>query len=81
MSIAEEDLTLLREAVAEIAKSTAGDITRKKTNWTTSLSAQVTRLEETVTEVRDTGSTPTLKNRNSHAGIFYKCSRNRYNFP
>ena len=54
MNIEEEDLTLLREEVTEITDFTLGDITRKKTNWATSLSAQVTRLEEDVIEVRDT---------------------------
>ena len=54
MSIAEEDMILLREVVTELAEPTLGDITCSQTNWMTSLSAQVTRLEEVVTEVRDT---------------------------
>ena len=54
MNIAEEDMNLLREAIAKVAKSTLGNITRKQTNWMTSLSAQVTRLEEYVIEVCNT---------------------------
>ena len=54
MYIAEEDLNLLREVVVEVAESTLGNITCNQTNWATLLSAQVTRLEEVVTEVQDT---------------------------
>ena len=49
MGIAEEDLTLLREAVAEVAKYNLGSIMCKKTDWTISITTQVNWLAETVT--------------------------------
>ena len=54
MNIVEEDLTLLREVVVEVAESTLGNITRRKTNWMTSLTAQVNRLAEAITEFHKT---------------------------
>ena len=54
MNIEEEDPTLLREVGTKVAESTLGSITRSQTNWMTSLSVQVTRVEEVVTKVHDT---------------------------
>ena len=54
MSIAEEDLNLLREVIAKLAESTLGTITSRKTNWTASITMKVNHLAETVVEVRDT---------------------------
>ena len=54
MGITKEDLTLLSEAVAEVAEKNLGKIVSKKTNWTASITTKVNRLAETVAEVHDT---------------------------
>ena len=54
LGIAEEDVTLLREPVAEVAEKTLGNIMSKKTNWTALLTIKVNRLAEAVTVVCDT---------------------------
>ena len=54
MVIVDEDLTLLTEAVTEVAKKTLGKLTRRQNNWKSSITTKVNQLGETVAEVCNT---------------------------
>ena len=54
MGIVDEDLTLLSDAVTEVAEKILGNIVRKQTNWMASITMKVNQLAETIIEVRDT---------------------------
>ena len=54
MGIVDEDLTLIRDVVAEVTEKTLGNIVARQTNWMVGIATKVNQLAQTVTEVRDT---------------------------
>ena len=49
--ILDEDLTLLRDAVAEVTEKTLGKLVMMQTNWTAVITTKVNQLAWTITEV------------------------------